>query len=125
MQNGRRRVYILAMDNLDPKYLMQEIDLLFDSVKCEADLNLALGFVLKNVTEGSCRYYYAHENIVILRLLLNIWRKSRIFYVTPKSLNRVQENELTPNLNYRSWWMLQFFQHDSTKLPWDAKTLYC
>ena len=39
---------------------------MFDSLKCAAELNIAFGFVLKNVEDGSCRYYYKHENFTFL-----------------------------------------------------------
>ena len=35
---------------------------MFDKFKCEAKLNVAFGFVLKTVEDGTCRYYYPHEN---------------------------------------------------------------
>ena len=39
---------------------------MFDSLKCAAKLNVAFGFVLKNVEDCSCRYYYAHENNTLM-----------------------------------------------------------
>ena len=38
------------------------MDLVFNGLKCAAKVNLAFGFVLKNVEDGLCRYLYAHEN---------------------------------------------------------------
>ena len=61
MNNGRRRVYNFAKPTVDPKYLLEKLDIVFDSLKCAAMLNVAFGFVLQNVEDGSCRYYYAHE----------------------------------------------------------------
>ena len=55
MENGRDRVNNFAMDTLDPEYLLEELDVLFDSFKCAAKLIVAFGFVLKNVGDGSCR----------------------------------------------------------------------
>ena len=54
------------MDTLDPKYLLEKLIVLFGSLKCAAKLNVALGFVLKNVEDGSLRFYYAHEKINLL-----------------------------------------------------------
>ena len=31
-----------------------------------AKVNLAFGFVLKNIEDGMCRYFYAHENNTIM-----------------------------------------------------------
>ena len=55
------RVYNFAMDTLDPKYLLEKLDVVFDNLKCAAKLNVAFGFLVKVVEAGSCRYYYAHE----------------------------------------------------------------
>ena len=37
-----------------------------DKLKCVAKLNLALGFILKNIEDGRFRYSYAHENNIML-----------------------------------------------------------
>ena len=55
MENGRHRVYNFAMDTLDPKHLLAKLDAVFDGLKCAAKLNVAFGFVLGKVEEGSCR----------------------------------------------------------------------
>ena len=65
MENGRHRVYNFAVDTLDRKYLLEKLDVVFDSLKCAAKLIVAFGFVLKNV-EGNCRFYYAHEKNILL-----------------------------------------------------------
>ena len=63
IENGSHRVYNFAMDTLDPKFLLEKLDVVFDSLKCAGRLNVAFGFVLKNIEGGNCRYYYAHEKI--------------------------------------------------------------
>ena len=66
MENGRHRVYNFAVDILDTKYLLEKLDVALVSPKYAAKLNVAFGFVLKNVEDASCRYYYTHENITLL-----------------------------------------------------------
>ena len=39
-----------------------KLDYLFKELKCAAKVHFALGFVLKNIEDGMCRYIYAHEN---------------------------------------------------------------
>ena len=39
---------------------------ILDKLKCVAKLNLALGFILKNIEDGKFRYFYAHENNTLL-----------------------------------------------------------
>ena len=42
--------------------MTQKIDRLFDKLKYAAKVNVVLGFVLKKVENGTCRFYYAHKN---------------------------------------------------------------
>ena len=54
------------MDTPEPKYRLQKLNVVFDSFKCAAKLNAAFGLVLKNVENGNCRFYCAHENRTLL-----------------------------------------------------------
>ena len=47
MENARHTVYNFAKDTLYPKYLLKNLEVVFDSVKCAAKRNVAFGFVLK------------------------------------------------------------------------------
>ena len=65
MGKERHRVYNFAMDCLDPKYLVEKPDVVFDSLKRAAKINVAFGFLLENVEDRNCRscmFYYAHKN---------------------------------------------------------------
>ena len=62
MENGRHRVFNFAMSSFDRSLLNDKLDYVFKELKCAAKVNLAFGFVLKNIEEGMCRYFYAHEN---------------------------------------------------------------
>ena len=42
------------------------MDRVLDKLKCVAKLNLAVGFILKNIEDGKFRYFYAHENNTLL-----------------------------------------------------------
>ena len=61
MERGRQRVFNLAMNILDTHTLSQKLDKVFKKLECVAKLNVAFGFVLKNVDDGIFRFYYAHE----------------------------------------------------------------
>ena len=65
-ENGRHKVFNFAMSTMDVHRMNEKLDAVFDTLKCAAKLNMAFGFVLKNVEDGSCRYYYAHENNTLL-----------------------------------------------------------
>ena len=43
-----------------------ELDYVLKELKCAAEVNLAFGFVLKNIEDGMCRYFYAHENNTVV-----------------------------------------------------------
>ena len=66
MENGRHRVFNFAMSSFDMILLNDKLDYVFKELKCAAKVKLAFGFVLKNVEDGMCRYFYAHENNTIM-----------------------------------------------------------
>ena len=66
MGNGRHRVFNFAMPSFDMSLLNDKLDYVFKELKCVAKVNLAVEFVLKNVEDGSCRYFYAHENNTVM-----------------------------------------------------------
>ncbi len=66
LDKGRHRVFIFAMSTFDNSLINKKLDLAFNGLKCAAKVNLAFGFVLKNVEDGSCRYFYAHENNTLM-----------------------------------------------------------
>ena len=66
MENGRHRVFNFAMSSFDTSLLNDKLDYVFKGLKCAAKVILAFGFVLKNVEDGMCRYFYAHENNTIM-----------------------------------------------------------
>ena len=66
LEKGRHCVFNFFMSTFDNFLINQKLDLVFKRLKCAAKLNLAFGVVLKNVEDGSCRYYYAHENNTVM-----------------------------------------------------------
>ena len=44
----------------------KKLDHFFNKLKCAAKLNLAFGFISKNIEDGGFRYCYAHENNTLL-----------------------------------------------------------
>ena len=55
-----------AVNNLTAQVIEEKLDRVLDKLKCVAKLNLALGFILKNIEDGKFRYFYAHENNTLL-----------------------------------------------------------
>ena len=67
LKKGRHRVFNFAMSTFDNSLTNEKLDLVFERLKCAAKANLAVGFVLKNVENGSCRYFYARENKKVMK----------------------------------------------------------
>ena len=81
------------MDTLDHKYLLEKFDVVFDSRKCAAQLNLAFAFRIKNVEDGSWRYCYAHDKSTLLeRSKLVVTTEDLTKTKTPLSNNDVFES---------------------------------
>ena len=66
MESGRNRVFNFAMSSFDIFLLNDKLDHVFKELKSAAKVNLAFGLVLKNFEDGSCRYFYAHQNNTVM-----------------------------------------------------------
>ena len=66
LQKGRHSVFNSVVNNLTAQVIEEKLDGVLDKLKCAAKLNLALGFILKNIEDGKFRYFYAHENNTLL-----------------------------------------------------------
>ena len=62
MENGRHRLFIFKLSKLDPNEINEKLKEVFEKLNCAAKVNLALGFILRNVDTDEYRYFYAHEN---------------------------------------------------------------
>ena len=66
IENGRHRVFNFAMSSSDMTLLNDKMDYVIKELDCAAKVNLAFGFVLKNVEDGLSRYFYAHDNNTVM-----------------------------------------------------------
>ena len=66
IRKARHIVFNFAVNNLTAQVIEEKLDCVLDKLKCVAKLNLALGFILKNIEDGKFRYFYAHENNTLL-----------------------------------------------------------
>ena len=51
---------------MDAHTSSQKLDTVFEKLKCAAKLSVAFGYVLKNVEDGTYRYYYEHEKNILM-----------------------------------------------------------
>ena len=62
MEKGRHRVFNFKLSKLDPSENNENLKEVFETLNCAAKINLALGFILRNVDPDEYRYFYAHDN---------------------------------------------------------------
>ena len=76
LEKGGHRLYNSAMDVLDPKYLLELLVVVFDSLRCAAKLKVALSFVLrKREVVGK----FMHTKILHDWRDLNLWLLQKIW----------------------------------------------
>ena len=66
LQRARQNVFNYAVETLNETFVNEKLDHFFNNLKCAAKVNLASGFILKNMEDGGFRYFYAHENNTLL-----------------------------------------------------------
>ena len=66
IQKGRHSVFSFAVNKLTAQVIEEKLDRVLDKLKCVPKLNLALGFILKNIEDGNFRYFNAHDNNTLL-----------------------------------------------------------
>ena len=66
LERARHKVWNYAVETLNETIVNEKLDHFFNKLKCAAKVNLAFGFILKNIEDGGFRYFYAHENNTLL-----------------------------------------------------------
>ena len=78
------RVFNFAMSSFDIFLLINDkLEYVFKELKCAAKVNLAFGFVLKNIEDGMSRHFYAHEKNTVME------RSKRV--CTPDDISNLKE----------------------------------
>ena len=66
LERARHKVFNYAVETLNEIIVNEKLDHFFNNLKCAAKVNLAFGFILKNIEDGGFRYFYAHDNNTLL-----------------------------------------------------------
>ena len=66
LRRPRHKVFKYAVETLNETIVNEKLDQFFNNLKCAATVNLAFGFILKNIEDGGFGYFYAHENNTLL-----------------------------------------------------------
>ena len=84
MENGRHRVFNFQMLKLDTKIINEKLEEVFNKLDSAAKINIALGFVLRDVETREYRYYYAHENNTLFEKLHLLCTKADLVTIQGK-----------------------------------------
>ena len=77
MENWRQRNYNIAIDTLDPKYLLEKLDVVFDSLKCAAKPKGSIRLCAQKVEDTEC-WYITHTKGIHFCDDLNLWLLQKI-----------------------------------------------
>ena len=66
LERARHKVFNYTVETLNETIVNEKLDHFFNNLKCVAKVNLAFGFILKNIEDGRFRFFYAHENNTLL-----------------------------------------------------------
>ena len=66
LERARHKVFNHAVETLNETIVNEKLDHFFNNLKCAAKVNLAFGFILKNIEDGGFRYFDAHQNNTLL-----------------------------------------------------------
>ena len=58
IERARHKVFNYAVETLNETIVNEKLDHFFKILKCAAKINVASGFVLKNLEDGGFRYFY-------------------------------------------------------------------
>ena len=61
MKIGRHKVFNFRMSKIDTKIINEKHEEVFNKLNSAAQINIALGFVLRKIETGEYRYFYAHK----------------------------------------------------------------
>ena len=84
MGNGRHRVFNFQLSKLDTKITNEKFKEVFKKLNSAAEINLALGYVLRNHETGEYRCFYAHENITLFERFHLLCTKADLIKVQGK-----------------------------------------
>ena len=66
LERARHKVFNYAVETFNETIVNEKLDHFYNKLKYAAKVNLAFGFILKNIENGGFRYFYAHENNTLL-----------------------------------------------------------
>ena len=71
-------IFNFAMSSFDMSVVNDKLNYVFKELKCASKVKLAFGFVLKNIEDWMCRYFYTHENNTVMKRSKLVWTSDDI-----------------------------------------------
>ena len=66
LERESHKVFNYSVETLNETIVNKKLAHFFNKLKCAAKVNLAFGFILKNIEDGGFRYFYGLENNTLL-----------------------------------------------------------
>ena len=66
LERARNKVFNYAVETLNETIVNEKLDPSLNNLKCAAKVNLACGFILKNIEDGGFRCFHEHKNNTLL-----------------------------------------------------------
>ena len=103
MENGRHKVFNFQILKQDHNLVKEKLDQVFEKLDCSAKINLAFGFVLRNIEMSECRYFYAHENNTLFDKSVPLCTKADMTNIQNK-VNKQDIIEVCTQERHRTKW---------------------
>ena len=91
---GRQHVFNFASNRIDSSFLKDKLQHVYENLQYATKIIMALGFVLRNVEDGNNRYFYAHENNLLVERSQLMANKENLLELQ-KSVDEVNIVELS------------------------------
>ena len=81
LERARHKVFNYAVETLNETIVNEKLDHFLNNLKSAAKVNLAFGFILKNIEDGRFRYIYAHEKqhpAGSIQICVHPWRLGKV-----------------------------------------------
>ena len=91
------------MSKLNIKLINEKLKEFFNKLDSAAKINIALGFVLRNIESGEYRYFYAYENSILFEKSHVLCTKADLISIQGKAENFDNVEQCTQERQNPKW----------------------
>ena len=129
VENGRHCAFIFAMPSFSNSILNGKLDQGFSQLECATKVKLAIGFVLKNIEDGTCRYFCAQKNYTVMERSNLVCTQNDIVNLREKwqkvyFFSHCRRDKANNKNDFKNLQMVQFLLRQSITYPSVVKMLY-